>query len=76
MNEIVRLARSSGDSVSEKSVLSQSEIEQAFRGILRWIGEDPDQRRSSRNPRRGSFVLIGNTFAATSKIQSNPAENL
>ena len=52
MNEIVRLARPSCDSVSEKSVPSQLEIEQAFRGVLRWIGEDPDRDGLRETPAR------------------------
>ncbi len=52
MNEIVRLARTSCDSVSEKSVPSQLEIEQAFRGLLRWIGEDPDRNGLRETPAR------------------------
>ena len=52
MNEIVRLARTSCDSVSEKSVPSQLEIEQAFRGVLRWIGEDPDRNGLRETPAR------------------------
>ena len=52
MNEIVRLARPSRDLVSEKSVPSQSEIEQAFRGVLRWIGEDPDRDGLRETPGR------------------------
>ena len=52
MNEIVRLARPSCDSVNEKSVPSQSEIEQAFRGVLRWIGEDPDRDGLRETPGR------------------------
>jgi len=52
MNEIVRLARSSRDSVSEKSIPSQSEIEQAFRVVLSWIGEDPDRDGLRETPGR------------------------
>ena len=52
MNEIVRLARPSCDSVSEKSVHSELEIEQAFRGVLRWIGEDPDRDGFRETPAR------------------------
>ena len=52
MNEIVRLARPSCDSVIEKSVPSQLEIEQAFRGVLRWIGEDPDRDGLRETPAR------------------------
>ena len=52
MNEIVRLARSSRDNVSEKAVPSQTEIEQAFRGVLRWIGEDPDRDGLRETPGR------------------------
>ena len=52
MNEIVRLARPSCDFVNEKSVPSQSEIEQAFRGVLRSIGEDPDRDGLRETPGR------------------------
>ena len=43
MNGIVRLARPSGDLDSKRSTPSQSDIERAFREVLRWVGEDPDR---------------------------------
>ena len=43
MNEIVRLARSCGHSVSSQALPSEMEVEQSFREILLWIGEDPDR---------------------------------
>ena len=41
MNDIVRLARSAYHSNPQGAVAGQLEVEQAFREILHWIGEDP-----------------------------------
>ena len=43
MNDVLRLARSCANSITPDSTSLQAEIEQAFRDILRWIGEDPDR---------------------------------
>jgi GTP cyclohydrolase I len=43
MNDVVRLARSCGNSTRSETTSSQVVIEQAFRNILIWIGEDPDR---------------------------------
>jgi GTP cyclohydrolase I len=51
MNELVRFARSSSHSVSSEAVPSQ-EIEQSFREVLRWIGEDPDRDGLRETPGR------------------------
>jgi GTP cyclohydrolase I len=52
MNELVRFARSSSHSVSSEAVPSQLEIEQSFREVLRWIGEDPDRDGLRETPGR------------------------
>ena len=52
MNELVRFARSSSHSVSSEGVPSQLEIEQSFREVLRWIGEDPDRDGLRETPGR------------------------
>lgn len=52
MNELVRFARSSSHSATPEAVPSQLEIEQSFRDILRWIGEDPDRDGLSETPGR------------------------
>ena len=52
MNEIVRFPRSCSHSVSSQAVPSQLEIEQSFREILRWIGEDPDRDGLRETPGR------------------------
>ena len=52
MNQILRLAQSSHDFIMEKPMPSQSEVEQAFRGVLRWIGEDPDRDGLRETPAR------------------------
>jgi GTP cyclohydrolase I len=43
MNDVVRLPRSYSHSSTAESTHSQAEVEQAFRELLRWIGEDPDR---------------------------------
>jgi GTP cyclohydrolase I len=52
MNDVVRLARSCGNSTTSVSTRSQTEIEQAFRNILLWIGEDPDRDGLRETPAR------------------------
>ena len=52
MNQILRLAQSSHDFIMEKPMPSQLEVEQAFRGVLRWIGEDPDRDGLRETPAR------------------------
>lgn len=52
MNELVRFARSSSHPVSSEAVPSQLEIEQSFREVLRWIGEDPDRDGLRETPGR------------------------
>ena len=42
MNDVVCLPRSYSHSSTAESTYSQAEVEQAFREVLRWIGEDPD----------------------------------
>ena len=51
MNDVVRL-RSCGNATTSKTVPAQAEIEQAFRNILRWIGEDPDRDGLKETPAR------------------------
>ena len=52
MNEIVRIARQPNDPIGEKSVSVQAQIEQSFREVLRWIGEDPDRDGLRETPAR------------------------
>ena len=52
MNEIVRLDCNSAHSISQEPVLSQAEVEKAFREVLRWIGEDPDRDGLRETPKR------------------------
>ena len=52
MNEIVRLARSCGHSVSSQALPSEMEVEQSFREIILWIGEDPDRDGLRETPGR------------------------
>jgi GTP cyclohydrolase IA len=52
MNEIVRFARSCSHSVLSQALPSQMEVEQSFREILRWIGEDPDRDGLRETPGR------------------------
>jgi GTP cyclohydrolase IA len=52
MNEIVRLSRSASHSDSQESFPSHSEIEQAFRKVLWWIGEDPNRDGLRETPGR------------------------
>jgi GTP cyclohydrolase I len=52
MNDVVRLARSCSDSITPDSTRSQAEMEQAFREVLRWIGEDPDRDGLRETPGR------------------------
>jgi len=51
MTDIVRLDRSSCDNKLETAP-SQPEIEQAFRKVFRWIGEDPDRDGLRETPNR------------------------
>ena len=52
MNEIVRLDLPSAHPIPQEPVLSQSQVEKAFREILRWIGEDPDRDGLRETPKR------------------------
>ena len=52
MNDVLRLARSCANSITPDSTRSPAEIEQAFRDILRWIGEDPDRDGLRETPSR------------------------
>ncbi|MBM3526855.1 MAG: GTP cyclohydrolase I FolE [Alphaproteobacteria bacterium] len=52
MNEIVCLNRSSAISSSNEDATSQSKVEQAFRDVFRWIGEDPDRDGLRETPSR------------------------
>ena len=52
MNDVLRLARSRANSITPDSTRSPAEIEQAFRDILRWIGEDPDRDGLRETPGR------------------------
>jgi GTP cyclohydrolase IA len=51
MNDVVRL-RSCGNANTPETVPAQAEIEQAFRNVLRWIGEDPDRDGLKETPAR------------------------
>jgi GTP cyclohydrolase I len=69
MNELVRFARSSSHSATPEAVPSQLEIEQSFRDILRWIGEDPDRDGLRETP--GRLVrACRNTFPAIVRTRS------
>ena len=52
MNEIVCLNRPSTNSSSNEAAASQSKVEQAFREVFRWIGEDPDRDGLRETPSR------------------------
>jgi GTP cyclohydrolase I len=52
MNDVLRLARSRANSITPDSTRAPAEIEQAFRDILRWIGEDPDRDGLRETPSR------------------------
>ena len=52
MNVKVVSARSPKNSGDQKVIPSSSEIEQAFRDVLRWIGEDPDRDGLRETPGR------------------------
>ena len=52
MNEIVSLKRSAANSSTNEASASQSKVEQAFREILCWIGEDPDRDGLRETPNR------------------------
>jgi GTP cyclohydrolase IA len=52
MNDLVRLARSCSNSSTLEPSRSPAEIEQAFRDVLRWIGEDPDRDGLRETPNR------------------------
>jgi len=52
MNEIVCLNRSSAASSPNESSSSQSKVEEAFRDVFRWIGEDPDRDGLRETPSR------------------------
>ena len=69
MNELVRFARSSSHSVSSEAVPSQLEIEQSFRDVLRWIGEDLIATASAKPPVVW-FAPFRNTFPAIVRTRS------
>jgi GTP cyclohydrolase I len=52
MNDVVHLSRYSGNSNSSETTPLDFEIEQAFRLVLRWIGEDPDRDGLRETPAR------------------------
>ena len=52
MKEIVRLDWTSAHPIPQEPVLSQSQVEKAFREVLRWIGEDPDRDGLRETPKR------------------------
>ena len=52
MNDVVRLARSCSYSSTAESTYSQAELEQVFRDVFRWIGEDPDRDGLRETPAR------------------------
>jgi GTP cyclohydrolase I len=52
MNAVVRWPRSYGHSSTAESTYSQAEVDQAFREVLRWIGEDPDRDGLRETPAR------------------------
>ena len=52
MNDVLRLARSCANSMTPDSTRSPAEIEQAFRDVFRWIGEDPDRDGLRETPGR------------------------
>ena len=52
MNDVLRLARSCANSITPDSTRSPAEIEQAFRDVFRWIGEDPDRDGLRETPGR------------------------
>lgn len=52
MNEIVGLNRSSASFSPNEASASQSKVEQAFRDVFRWIGEDPDRDGLRETPNR------------------------
>ena len=52
MNHVLRLARSCANSITPDSTRSPAAIEQAFRDVFRWIGEDPDRDGLRETPGR------------------------
>ncbi len=52
MNDVVRLARSPRDSRMHDENATHMDIEQAFRDVFRWIGEDPDRDGLRETPSR------------------------
>jgi GTP cyclohydrolase IA len=52
MNDVLRLARSCANSITPDSTRSPAAIEQAFRDVFRWIGEDPDRDGLRETPGR------------------------
>jgi GTP cyclohydrolase IA len=52
MNDVLRLPRSCANSITPDSTRSPAEIEQAFRDVFRWIGEDPDRDGLRETPGR------------------------
>jgi GTP cyclohydrolase IA len=52
MNDVLRLARSCANSITPDSTRSPAEIEQTFRDVFRWIGEDPDRDGLRETPGR------------------------
>jgi GTP cyclohydrolase IA len=79
MNDVVRLPRSCANANTSEAIPGQAEIEQAFRGVLRWIGEDPDRDGLRETParlvrayreyfcgyRRDPEEILGKTFSET-----------
>jgi GTP cyclohydrolase I len=52
MKDVVQLARSLRGSGSCNKKITNTDIEQAFRDVLRWIGEDPDRDGLRETPSR------------------------
>jgi GTP cyclohydrolase I len=52
MTDVVRLDRSLSVSSTDEKTPAQPDIEQAFRDVLRWLGEDPDRDGLRETPRR------------------------
>jgi GTP cyclohydrolase I len=52
MKDVIQLARSLRGSGSRNEKITNADIEQAFRDVLRWIGEDPDRDGLRETPSR------------------------
>jgi GTP cyclohydrolase I len=52
MNDVVRIDRSLSVPNHDEEMPAQPDIEQAFRNVLRWLGEDPDRDGLRETPRR------------------------